>query len=471
MIRKDISELLKKYEQGKLSNKHVYFDAHEFEELAEYFDAQNDLDTAKEIIDYGLSIHPLSSSLIIKKLKIFVYNDRYEEALALISRSSLEYDFDLYLLKLECYLQLGMPKKAQATVDELLKNEEEDMGNVLAEIGFLYVEAELYDPAVSFLEESLKYNPNNTEVLSDLAYVYEAKGNLDAAINAHNKILDIDSYTYDSWVNIAKLYSLKDEFEKAVDAFDFALTINEKDQNTLKMKAHCLSLCGRMDEAIEIFNALLKADPQDSSLYFLLVDCYLTTEMFGEAAACLDEYEENIQVDIDVIAKRANVYMEQGSLQKALEIIIDGLEDYPHSSELFMIAGEIYYKQKMYEKSEAFFEEAYEINEDNTFIIERLATLSILKEDYQRSLSLTEKLYDMEPYNITVKNRLALLYFELDDRGAFNALLDEFEHNELQLLFQIVFSYEPEESLSKQTLIYYLNEARECRTLFKNMKF
>ncbi len=312
MIRKDISELLKRYEQARQTNRQAYFDAHEFEELAEYFDAQNDLDTAREIINYGLRIHPSSSGLIIKKLKILVYGGEYNIALQLINTSSLEYDFDLYLLKIECYLQLCMYNDLQATIEELLSQEEEDLGNALAEIGFLYIEADLIEDAILFLTKSLEYHPANTDVLSDLAYAYETQGNLDDAIRTHNKILDIDSYTYDSWISLGKLYSLKDEFEKAIDAFDFALTINDEDENILKMKAHCLSLCGRVEEAIDIFNALLAIKPEDSSLYFLLADCYLAADMYDEAITCLDEYEKNIKIDVDVISKRANIYMEQG---------------------------------------------------------------------------------------------------------------------------------------------------------------
>lgn len=471
MIRKDLSELLKKYQLARTSNRHVYFDAHEFEELAEYFDMKNDLDTARDIINYGLTIHPFSSALIIKKLKILVYNGEYNNALQLVNSSSLEYDFDLYLLRLECYLQLNMYKDASNVIEEILDKEKEDLGNALAEIGFLYVESDSFKESISFFEKSLKFNPDNMEVLTDLAYVYETGGDIDAAIEIHNAILDIDSYTYDSWVNIGKLYSLKDEFEKAVDAFDFALTINEKDLSVLKMKAHCLSLCDRIEEAVEIFNVLLDANPQDSNVYFLLVDCYLASEMHKEALACLDMYEENLGIDVDMISKRANVYIEQGLLDNALLLVTNSLEEYQDSPELFILAGEIYYKKKEYARSEDFFLEAYTANHDNTFIVERLATLAIIRDDYERSLILTEKLYDMEPYNITVKNRLALLYFEVDDRDSFNTILDEFDHDELRSLFQIVFSYEPEESLSKQTLIYYLNEARECRTLFKNLKF
>lgn len=157
MIRKDISELLKKYEQAKSSNKHAYFDAHEFEDLAEYFDAQNDLDTAREVINYGLTIHPASSGLIIKKLKILVYNGEYNLAVQLINRSSLEYDFDFYLLKIECYLQLRMFDDAHAAIEDLLDNEKDDPGALSFEAG---VYTAVSPPSLPLASNSLKFSFN-----------------------------------------------------------------------------------------------------------------------------------------------------------------------------------------------------------------------------------------------------------------------------------------------------------------------
>ena len=62
-----------------------------------------------------------------------------------------------------------------------------------------------FDRAISLLEESMKTNGTNTDVIVDLAYAYEAKGDYEKAIEFNNRLLDIDPYSYDGWVNIGKL--------------------------------------------------------------------------------------------------------------------------------------------------------------------------------------------------------------------------------------------------------------------------
>ena len=295
MAQKDISEIRKGAELYLESGKSVYLDSDEFYELAEYYGTKKNIDSARDVIEAGLSIHPESRALLSKKAKFLVYDGEYHRALKLLNNTFSEYDFDLFLLKIECYLQLGLHAEAYEMVREMLeKEEEEDMDTILSEVGFLYVEADLFDEAILYLEKSLDYNATKTDVLGDLAYSYEMVGNFNAAIVATNKILDIDPYSYEAWVNLGKLYSLQEMFEKAVDAFDFALTINDSDTNVIKLRAHCLSLSGRTEEAIEIFKELLDTRSEDVSVNLLLAECYQSLDMYDEALGDLARYAKSI---------------------------------------------------------------------------------------------------------------------------------------------------------------------------------
>lgn len=471
MPDKDISALVKRYEQAIESGKSPYFDADEFSELADYFDQQDDLDTAREIIDSGLAIHPGNTPLLIKKAKIIVYDNDYQEALELLDTIT-EYDFDLYLLKIECYLQLEQYKNAFNLSEELLeKEDDEPLDNVFAELGFLHVEADCFKEAVLYFQESLKYNPDNIEVLSDLAYAHEMLGDFEAAISSTNSILDIEPYTYEAWVNLGKLYSLKEEFEKAIDAFDFALTINDSDSNLLKMKAHCLSLCERAGEAISIFKDLLEADPSDTAIYFLLAECYESLEMYDEALSNLEEYRKIEGNTDEVLSKQAYLYLERNEYLKALSIVEKGLESKPYSLDLNMIAGEIEFRRQRYKEAELYYLSIYPTNKENFHLVDRLAIVCIKEEDYQQAAYYTEELLDIDPNNLAVKQRLALLYFEIGDKTHFNTILDQFTDSELLSLFELIYTPQSSGPLDRDILISYLNKAREARTLFKNLKY
>ncbi|NDV93664.1 hypothetical protein D0T84_01865 [Dysgonomonas sp. 521] len=472
MSEKEISVLVRKYEQSIESGKPIYLDADEFGELAEYYDSLDEPDTAREIVEAGLAIHPTSSSLLIKKAKFAVYDGEYSQALEILDKSLSEYDFDLYLLRIECYLQLELYAEAYALTSEMLEKEENEAPEtVFSELGFVYVEADCFREAVTYFLKSLKYNPENMDVLSDLAYAYEMLDNFESAIEVTNKILDIEPYTYEAWVNMGKLYSLNEELEKAIDAFDFALTINDSDNNVLKLKAHCLSLSGRAEEAIEIFDSLLKSDPDDVSIYFLLAECYQSLELFDEALHILSYYEKIKGETVESLSRKAYVFFQQGEYNKAAYIVRKGLVSYPDFLDLRMLAGEIAFKEDRLEEAKEFYLSIYSEDNDNFHLVDRLALVSIKEEDYEKAAYYTEKLLNMDVSNAAVKERLALLYFELDDKEHFNEILDQFTDKELLSLFQLIYIPQNPGYFDRDTLIVYLNRARETRTLFKNLEY
>ncbi|MBD8387680.1 tetratricopeptide repeat protein [Dysgonomonas sp. BGC7] len=471
MAEKNISTLVKRYEEAQESGKNAYFDADEFSELADYYDGLEDLETARTIINSGLAIHPGNTPLLVKKAKLAVYDGEYDKALQLL-QSSTEYDFDLYLLRIECHLQLGQYEKAYRLSEELLeKEEDESIDNIFAELGFLHVEADCFKEAILYFEESLKANAGNIDVLSDLAYAYEMVGNIDEAIATTNKILDLEPYTYEAWINLGKLYSMNEDYERAIDAFDFALTVNDADSNIIKLKAHCLSLSGRAMEAIDIFNDLLLSNPDDTSICFLLAECYQSLEMYDEALASLDLYEMLDSESEELFAKRAHLYLLKDDYDRATLAIQKGLEKSPDSLDLRMVSAEVAFKQGLYDMAKNIYLKLYEFNRDDFFLIDKLAIVSIKVENYREAASYTEKLLDMDPNNMSIKVRLALLYFEIDDKDEFNAILDQFTDKELSSLFQLIYTPQSSNYFDRDMLISYLNKARETRTLFKNLKY
>lgn len=468
---KDISALLKKYNDAKEAGKNAYFDADEFGDLAEYYDSSDDLDTARDIIDEGLLIHPDSTSLLVKRAKLAVYDGDYEEALSLLKTSS-EYDFDLYLLRIECYLQLEQYQQAYKLSEELLeKEDQESLDNVFAELGYLHVEADCHKEAILYFEESLKYNAENIEALSDLAYSYEMLDDFDAAIKTTNRILDIEPYTYEAWINLGKLYSLSEEYEKAVDAFDFALTINDSDSSVLKLKAHCLSLSGRVKEAIGIFEEMLQSKTADTFLYFLLAECHQTLEMYDEALSYLEKYQQLEGDTEDLLSKEAYLHMQRGDFRKASSIAENGALLYPDSSEFDIIAGEIAFRQERYPIAEKYLLNVYKQNKEDFHLTDLLAMINIKQENYPEAAYYTEELLRLDSNNLGVKQRLALLYFEMDNKERFNEILDQFSDDELISLFQLIYTPESNDYFNRDMLISYLNKARETRTLFKNLKY
>lgn len=474
MKERDISVLVKHYEDMRASGKSIYLDAEEFDYLSEYYDMMDEPTQAEEVVELGLSIHPENYQLLLRKVKLMSYRGMYREALDFLDASFTSFDLDWYLLKIESLLHLEVFDKAYALIGEAIGQEKQDKDVLFSELGFLFIELDRYDDAINYFEKSLLHNQYNEEVLTELSYAYEMNNDFSSAINVYNKILDISPYSDEVWINLGKLYSLQEEYEKAIDAFDYAYVINENNKDVLKLKAHCLSLCGRTDEAIEIFKEHLEDRPNDDSVYYSLAECYFAVEQYDDMLYYLDEYEARQGETVDVLAKKAVAYLQKEDNDKAVYFIEKGLAINPDSEDLNLVAGEYYYQTENYILAQKFFLNAYTKNKENKTLLNRLSTICIAQNDLDSAAKfLTELVEDDDERDVESLIQLALIYFEIEDKEKFNQLLEKFTDDELRALLSMFFSEEhlDMDSMSRSALIGRLNDAKECRQLYKNIKY
>lgn len=472
MKEKDISDLVRRYREVRSLGKSIYFDAEEFENLADYYDLMDDMDEAEKVLQSGLLIHPDNDSLRLKQAKFIIYKGSYGQAMEFLNDSfNAGYDYDLYLLKIECFLNLGLYVEAVSLTQDVIEYENGDFEAVFSELGFLYLDADHINDAILYFEKSLSYNPNNIEVLTELGYAYEIISDFQAAINVSNKILDINPYSHETWIGIGKLYSLCEEYEKAVDAFDFALVISE-DNDILKLKAHCLSLCERLNEAISIFKDCIINNPLDSTLYYSISECYFSLEDYDNMLIYLDRYQEMVGETIDTLVKKAVAYLQKQDMERTSLLIKRAWEIDPENEDLNLVSGEYYFQIDNYILSEYSFLKAYATNKSNKTLLNRLSVIAIAKGELNKAIEYLETLVGLEPDNIEMKNRLALLYFEVGDKKSFNSCLNSLENEQLRYLVTVFYDETVNTySMDRQSLINRLNDARECRQLYKNLMF
>lgn len=470
----DITVLVEKYEQMRALGKKMYLDADEFSLLVEYYNGIGDTEEADALIEEGLKMHPGSPDLMLQNARKLVYSDRYEEAHAYLQHITDDGNIDLPLLKIEALLHMERNREAEDIINQVLLQDiaEEDMYTFVSEVGYLYNDVDQFDKAISFLERSMETDPDNPDVLIDLAYAYEMKSNFDKAIEYNNKLLDIDPYSFDGWVNIGKLYSMNEEYDKAVDAFDFALTINEGDIPTLKMKALSLYLNDNVQEAIRIFEECLRQAPDDESLYDSLLEGYEVMEQYDRMLDVIDRKEKKFGSQ-GILLKKAHVFVEQRNYDKAMEIFGQIPEEDKDTLEYYMLEGELAFFKGELAVSEAAYMKAALVSPDNENVVDRLANISVAREKYEQAANYLEQLLELDPEYPTAKSRLAFIRFEIGAKEPFDEIMEQFSDDELRALLNLFTNDENADfsNLSREAILTRLNEARENRVLFKNIKY
>ncbi|MDR1783561.1 MAG: hypothetical protein LBR13_04800 [Dysgonamonadaceae bacterium] len=471
----DIHSLIDRYEQMRTFGKNIYFDADEFAALADYFHTIDKHDEADEIVRQGLIIHPENQELLVLQVKSLVYSEQYEEAYAFLNNFGYDDDVDMRLLMIECLLNLDKRDEADEIIAKTIQadNIEEDFYFFITEVGYLFNDVDDFDRAIYFLEESLKLEETNPDVFIDLSYAYEMKSQFDKAIEYNNKLLDLDPYSFDGWVNIGKLYSMNSQYDKAIDAFDFALTINENDFSTQKMKALSLYLNDNVEEAIHIFEDCLLEAPDDESLYDSLIEGYEDMEEYDRVMRLLDRKEEKFGSK-GIMLRRASVYVAQENYPIA-EVLFKLVPDEDKETlEYYMLEGELAFYHNDLLASEMAYMKASLVSPDDEMVIDRLANVSVAREKFEQAAEYLEQLLQIDPNFPTAKSRLAFIRFEIGAKEPFDEIMRQFSDEELfELLTQITpigDDIDPS-ALDRDRILVRLNEARENRVLFKNIKY
>lgn len=473
MAERDISELIARYEQMLVSGKSVYFDADEYDELAEYYDKLDDLDSARDIVAQGLLIHPENERLMLKSARFMIYDGKYTEALYFLNAHFGTYDFELYLMKIECLLNMGLYAEAYQLTAEVLEDGENDLDVILSELGFLYLEAEYYDEAILYLKKSLDYDPANREVLDDLAYAYEAKGDFEASVDVCNKILDIDPYSLEAWLMLGKLHSLNGNYESAIDAFDFALTLDDKDITALKLKAHCLILSDRTEDAVDILKQCLVLYPEDDSIYLSLADSYMELGLYDDMLKYIADYEIYAGETVESTAKKAYAFLLKDDLGQAKALIDQILSANPESFEANMIAGELNYRLDNMTAAETYYLKALSIHQSDTEdILEKLVSVNVKQGNLNEAIDWQKRILGIDPSALALR-RLALLYLEKGDKENYKTTVESFNDEDLESFYLLFYQDEHSDKLeeSRDYLLNRLYEAFDCRLLYKNMKY
>ncbi|MDO5523630.1 MAG: tetratricopeptide repeat protein [Bacteroidia bacterium] len=470
----DISALVERYEQMQLFGKKMYLDADEFAILADYYNSLGDNEQAEELIEEGLRMHPSSTELMILKAKTLVFAELYDDAVAYLNNIPDEGDIELPLLRIESLLHLGKTEEANDLINNTMASDLsiDDLYVFITEIGYVMNDIDNFDRAISYLEESLKIDESNPDVLIDLAYSNEMKGDFHRAIEYNNRLLDIDPYSFEGWVNIGKLYSMNEEYNKAIDAFDFALTISENDVSALKMKALSLYLNDNAPEAIRIFEECIRIAPDDESLYDSLLEGYEAMEQYDRMSRTIDTMEQRFGPK-GIAVRHAFVELLKNNLPEARRIYNGIADEEKETLGYYMLEGEITFLDGDLRAAEAAYIKAALLSEDNEEIIDRLANVSVAQEKYEQAAGYLEQLLKLDPDYPTAKSRLAFIRFEIGTKEPFDEIMQQFSDDELRSLLHVIAGNEDSDfsHYNRQKMLIRLNEARENRVLFKNIKY
>lgn len=473
----NIELLLRKYNEMISQGKTVYLDSDEFVQLFDYYYTLYDepSDIEKRILEIGLQIHPDSLGLLARQMKLLVDEGKYTEALNLVRQSFRGYDYEIYLVQISCYLSLGNTTMAQKLTHTVLADDDIPRVDLLADLGAVYLEANYFQEAETFLCESVAIRPTES-VIFDLAYIYRTKGATYESIRVLNLLLDTNPYNIDAWIDLANDYGRLFSYAQAIEALEFALSINEKSSTAIFLKAHYLSRNNQIEEAIQWAQEGLEITEDVAFGYTILVNICFEEEEYQKAWSYLQQWAEKSPYSAEMVAKTTELWLRLGQIERAnryLEHMFEGVDD---PNPLWQIKGELMFQQRQYLQAEGFFWFAIESNTHDALAYDRLSSIYIAEQRYTEAIQMLKKMADLAG-DIHTQDiayfREICIYIETSREEKLQQMIEKLPLSQMRRLIQM-FSIDMQdniEEMSKNTLAKVLISMRDIRIIFKNIKY
>lgn len=222
----------------------IYLDADVLADIADYYAMNREPDKMRQVVEYGLYLHPDNTDLLIQKAYMHLdlnELDLSEETMRKIGEKST----DVTLLHAFIEYKRGNEALAMELIQPLLERRDPDDDYPLANI---LLDFKHPDRALDLMLSSDK-DPEEQEYMEIMAACYQDMGDAEKAIVWYNRLIDLQPYAARYWKEIANCYCDQEEYGKAIEACDFALTTDEEFADAYLIKGYCYQQLGNLQKA------------------------------------------------------------------------------------------------------------------------------------------------------------------------------------------------------------------------------
>ncbi len=295
--------------------------------------------------------------------------------------------------------------------------------------------------ALPAFQRALKISPNNLAALAGAAQIEYQEGKPGAA-QYLNHLLELRPAEPTAHAMLAVLEYRKGNCGGAVPHFEKAGELLDSQLDALHAYATCLVRLKRMDEAVTTFQRVLALRPDDPREHLVLASIQLMAHKPQDAIATVkplldapDVTAEALQIastayedvgdtpqavstlrqalllaprNVSLYLDFANICFSHESFQVGVDVLSEGLLLQPKADDLYVARGVLYVQLAQYDKAEADFEKAYELNPNQSLSTAAQGLAAVQANDLDHALEAVQAKLSRKP------NDPLLLYLQAD---------------------------------------------------------
>ncbi|WP_025124779.1 tetratricopeptide repeat protein [Myroides odoratimimus] len=411
---------LSRFESMLKTNKVLFFDSEEFENIILHYLDSGKLNLAKKALKLGLEQHPNSIGLKLVEVELLVFQNKLEAADRLLNEiESIDPENEeVFIQRATVYSKKGRHEEAIVSLQKALTLTE-DLADVYSLLGMEYLLLDKIDQAKDNFILCLEHDEEDQSALYNVIYCFDFLSENEEAISYLTKFIDKNPYSEIAWHQLGRQYFTVKNYEKAEWAFDYATLIDEEFIGAYIEKGKTQEKLNKYKEAIENYMTTLELDDPNSYVLMRIGSCHESLNNFPQA---YQYYKRAVHEDpmldkgwialTDLCIIETNYEKALFYLQKALQI--------DEFNEKYWIRHAILNKTLFnFEEAERGYKVAAELGTDIVEHWTGWADVLYLLGDFDTAIQKLLQIANFHPNDAEIDYRLAVIHFTLHniDKG------------------------------------------------------
>ena len=414
-----------RFESMLKTNKVLFFDSEEFEEIILHYLDLGKPNLAKKALRLGLEQHPKSTGLKLVHVEMLVYEEKLDQADKLLNELFLiePNNEEIYIQKATIFSKRENHDKAIEYLQKALEFTD-DFADVYNLIGMEYLFMDNLEQAKINFIKCLEEDLEDQSALYNVVYCHEFLDQNQEAIDYLMTYIDLNPYSEIAWHQVGRLEYILKNYEASIRAFEFATYIDDEFIGAFMENGKALEKLKRYKEAIENYQKTIDLDDPTSYALLRIGKC---NERLGNLDEALNFYNQTVHEDplldkgwiaiTDFYVRQKNYKKAIFYVNKALEIDNQNKAYWKRYATINRTIGDL-------EGAEFGYRKAVEFGDGNLDTWLYWADALLLLKEYEMAILTLLQGLEFYPKSHEIEFRLAGIYYTMEQvrKGNFHLI-------------------------------------------------
>ena len=387
-----------------------------------------DLTAATETLKAMRTRFPDEVSVLEELAYLQYMNGAYDEALA--SYQTLEDQVGIQQHISYRMLQIHHERNDVAGMETALRKMESqnpENASIKRNLAELYQRNNREDEAIAVLEEALRVDSMDVEIIVPLARLYEDRQENERAEALWARTMDVSGSPEDAFARASHLYSRSSDDLDTIDLvtrlLEYAIAQDPSYTEALVLFGTIMFEEHHFEEAGQLLYRAVQVNPRNPDVWLQAAAAYLRISEPQRAADIADEALLLFPGQLSLLRVAAYGYMEAykntraiGHFKEFLTLLEKDEAQVSERSEVLSALGLLYARTKSYEASDNAYAQALALSPDNAVVLNNLAySLAEREIRLDEALRFAKRAVEIEQRNSSFMDTLGWVYYKQGD--------------------------------------------------------